>query len=1748
MKIVKRVLSFVTAVVMTFTLLVPLQVSAYSSNQRASAMVTYFKDNATISEDSLTEEDVRLFGLYISNFYKPIGTNQNNISPIIKDAISKIKGGSSLTDTDNQLVEQLSSIIINNMLKQSVALQNGEGSTTTLADFLCGDESKSQLNYNGKKIFTDGSIEIADGDVDAGSTLDISSMTTFLRAIILSEAEKAYPDGAWLDKVFNEYANYVLYLTPFGDIIAKKLDDNAFIVVLPACLNWYSYSESEVKIPLMSSFLLSKCKIHDEVGATATKEGYDDMPGLTVTKSNNYFADNTDLAITKVRRYMSGDYEFYSNGILTKNVFDYGKSSYCITWGDYVNQTLKYLKDNDTLKALNSTYEPLTEDYSAFARRVVNLYNTVWLDSSFINDEMTLFSSENEPVQCNIYAKDNAENSLKSWYYESVETISYVFKRDWVKRNVKLNFNKCAGDSIYYEIVYRFGDETVENNSGIKEIIQFIRQSKSGKTASGIMPYAEMFYTYMFLRDTSESGGKVTWLPAMIMERSAASDNLAESTGDGEGVDKDLGLKLKANEMLDSLKALINPSYNEAKGTFLDSMIGAWVLKQHRKMLGITNMSATVSSDSQAYSGFSGHVTTPRLRDVELTANFLEHYRDIYFTLLAILLLFTIFMIMLHMRSLGQAIATFIVMAIILVLPQSTIDLTVQLSNTVNEQLFNNRFNYWAILQHQMALSGSLQEDSDGILDAAQNTATNMNSYYSDTGVRLKWLSPKKYNTAELLLKNTEDPDVEGSNMFKWLFKEYMNQEAYSDEAGATYVYRTYTSLAQDAESLYQEVKDNVSGAYNMQGAFGPYLQGNDYLNNLFAYEPRSAEDSAGNQMTDRFGNPVVVFGSSANNGGKYTKETDIKTSFYESGRLTCLYQGMDQIFADSTGVNAALQHNTAVSTGTGDDYYVKLQPAGVEASLFEPGGELYNYGLYSESPYYYFYNTLRSIQLTDKENEVGANAGDASFLSILLADSPYKVTEGELYGYYKDFLDLESLFTYVIPYLEAPNEFVIDWTDTYGLYYTDLIEPQSTEERKELMGKVWNLYSPWVDALYSEDIWSGKIRSGGFNENVLNAFSPYSYEGYGYRPMIFSEADMYYNGVSYNDLSEVEKKIQKVLEMTYVDFRYLANYANFSDETLASAAAMIATFNFNTVFSQNKMYGTDITLYPQGYEMKSFSYDAFLRLIMLNSTGASPMSSTDIYTQIVRNTSVLTGIVLLITDFLAVYVVPAAKFAYVVGAFVLSLIMCIGIYLQKIDKAFEVVVNAIIVPMLMFFGVSFGHAACTAMLMGEGLTEYVGSQSGAWVTGDPTISLVILMVINGATSVILIKMLIKLINTLIAWCKDTVGTMAGMVAAVGGAITAKVAEFAATGRVSFSGATTAQQDKEAQWRQKNGVGYRAAPQSMPKSSASGSVPTSLSRKLAATGKNIGGAVATGAKKLSSSTVGKVARTGGAVAVGALGGLATATIGKVGYGVERAGQGIKHTFSNVGTRVSTAVDSVKLQKQTQIAEAKFGNVLKNAQKKKETALEKAPQYVKDYESALNTYNREKVKVAASKLAAQQFSLADYAKTLNPKYTVDDLTSKDKAAFVKERANRILEANAKEKALEETRYGKSVVNEDGLTVHMGGFESALTDKLRDDFVNNKKQWKQASQSALYVKQADITNKEIAKARVNLRADNVKRQAEIDARMYNKANEQLSENIKLREKYGIGLGIGLSVRNGALNAFNNVWSKPKDESNK
>ena len=80
---------------------------------------------------------------------------------------------------------------------------------------------------------------------------------------------------------------------------------------------------------------------------------------------------------------------------------------------------------------------------------------------------------------------------------------------------------------------------------------------------------------------------------------------------------------------------------------------------------------------------------------------------------------------------------------------------------------------------------------------------------------------------------------------------------------------------------------------------------------------------------------------------------------------------------------------------------------------------------------------------------------------------------------------------------------------------------------------------------------------------------------------------------------------------------------------------------------------GQSYILYPQGYEAKAFTYDAYLRLVIAESSGEpiqvdSATGDTSIYKRVISKTSLFFGIFLLINDVLSVYIMPCLKVASV--------------------------------------------------------------------------------------------------------------------------------------------------------------------------------------------------------------------------------------------------------------------------------------------------------------------------------------------------------------------------------------------------------------------------------------------------------------------------------------------------------------------
>lgn len=390
---------------------------------------------------------------------------------------------------------------------------------------------------------------------------------------------------------------------------------------------------------------------------------------------------------------------------------------------------------------------------------------------------------------------------------------------------------------------------------------------------------------------------------------------------------------------------------------------------------------------------------------------------------------------------------------------------------------------------------------------------------------------------------------------------------------------------------------------------------------------------------------------------------------------------------------------------------------------------------LYTESPFYYFYDAL-------KYRYQGLNGG---FKSALLMQQVFNVTDSDVQnanGKTRDFLDLQGLFTDVIPYLAQANQYVDGWTSVNGKSiegydfangtYSQSSQAQyiDAQNKKAQLQQVWNIYSPWVDGLYDLDVMNKKAGIARKKVTVANTLNPGAYDEVG-RPMIWSEADMTAKNYNVSDLTDIEMRMQRVLNNTAKDLMYLTNYHDLDDEVLITAAAMFATFNFDREFSQTNIVGNSVTLYPQGFELKNFNYDAFMRLTLMNSTGESIMGDQDLYVRILSKTSFFTGLFLIVEDLLAVVIIPAAKMIVLLMLLFLGLLMCVSSVVNPPEKLLKTLSNSFLMPTVLFMIFSMAFSFVVSLFTGEGLTAYVGNKMPSITTNDPTITILLLIVVG---------------------------------------------------------------------------------------------------------------------------------------------------------------------------------------------------------------------------------------------------------------------------------------------------------------------------------------------------------------------------------------------------------------------------------
>ena len=384
---------------------------------------------------------------------------------------------------------------------------------------------------------------------------------------------------------------------------------------------------------------------------------------------------------------------------------------------------------------------------------------------------------------------------------------------------------------------------------------------------------------------------------------------------------------------------------------------------------------------------------------------------------------------------------------------------------------------------------------------------------------------------------------------------------------------------------------------------------------------------------------------------------------------------------------------------------------------------------------------------------------------------------------------------TTVITDIVGPSNEYIDMGGKDGETYREVSKDWSEEEVYKFwhnynVAVIFNAYSTWVDTMY--DCGYAKpttINIGGTKKHIENPLDPTCYyysvvtdergnqsivaDG---RPMVFSRSEMGYYGLQWNDLTRVEQKIITVQENVYEKAIDLMNYYNFDDDVLVSSYAMLQLFEFNKEFSQNSVIGQSYVMYPQSYELKAFTYDAYLRLIIANTTGDDLQAEEgrSLYERTMENSSITFGILLIILDVICVYLIPAFKVFFLVALFFMSVMLIVASAVKIELNILQVTWKSLIFPLLSFSAVSIGLAFLVSLFMSNGAKGVTGELTPTIQLGDPTMVIAVMIVVNAIALYLYYKICKQAAKDFIKYTKAIMsnigGTVVGAFKAVGAA------------------------------------------------------------------------------------------------------------------------------------------------------------------------------------------------------------------------------------------------------------------------------------------------------------------------------------------------------------------------------------------
>lgn len=1409
---------------------------------------------------TLTDDELQTIGIFLSNFYKPMQTCVNanddeinrkleeqeiealvscgfdrDIATALANAVKKYSSSTSL-DSNNKLKYKTAIKKDNKGSK----VEYGTEEDCSYANFVGCMVYGGQILYNGKVIldFGAGTYDTDyDGDVPNVSNAETNEektarlVTTFFLenmdikgnksgVSIINSAGDVIKDEARFNEMSKQLSandldkihisNSWLSMDCFGNVIMDC--GTAQVVVIPACMNPYVFQIKKGSDGTSNAYNLLNLQTINAWGTIkiieeAEKDGKKYREIQTARSGNIASFQNTEMwnLCTGMSQssFKGKGFAFWADSSFDSLSF-FNKATYgFLTHYEVEDEKIKLVTDEveetwwfgDTDMPEFPTYVGGTgiggQNYfnlgSNFSR---NGYNG---DGGYVCDYLTV---DDLGAYSNEMDSDDSSGIVEGDLFQDVASI---------KQFIAISLSPSQ-DSFYAKL------------------------KENGKAFA-----QNIFLTYVYMFSNYKNN---TWDARGVTCKLNLGDALPKPNAKNVFADIEIDT---TQQLLDEGLSLAVLWMHPEKGL---ELVTAWVNNKvssvltgvHEKILGSNIANNTTATNK--YIGFSGYVTMPELNDLSWTAAILEKYNSYSVLIIVIMIILLFGYAMIGRIAPFKIVTTGLIFAFLMALPPVLINGTISITNQFSDRLYGQKFIYWGLVQHENYISDINEAANSGSYEDylttlfKQRYAEN-NSTSSNVSIRLKWMCPKKDNYVQNL-KETVEGDT-GSAFFSQIVGALSNSsgithEDYSESDNKVYLYRSYTDISNWARYTYMAyageedwVEQSVDGVPSIK----KYTDDNLKTAKDLGFNYKGVADDPLNRI-----NPLNCSATIKDYLDKYTSSDAIRKK-----------ANLDTFLGIPTGSFKALNQ---INNGEAD----------VEDLAITYFSEL------SESPFYFFaynlydqgmnwedddategfkclalnesFDNANSVTNNDvEEGDDGTEDNSDNTSGVVNPDVADTIDEvkgmeegqekeaaemgdetndgyfynmsqgivdkgGNGYGEIRDYMDMRTLFTVVIPYLKECNDMVLDYDKAFGLRTYDgySYDPKdsSNYETKEDKRKFWvnvctaqmfNLYTPWVDAMYDcKYAKSESVRVAGEKEFIEDPLNPADYPKE--RPMIFSESERVYYGIKETQLTSVEQKIIEIEKNSYERLFQLMNYYTFHDTVITSAAAMIETFEFNKTFSQDSFLSDSYVLYPQAYELKNFSYDAFLRLILAQSTGEEIQASAsdgsltnkggNIYERVVKNSNMFCGLMLILNDAICIWLIPLAKFAFLLLIFTMSIVMLISCIIKiDISNMQATITKSLITPLAKFLALTIGHSFVVSCFMSEGNTAVTGATSPAITLGDPTMTLILMAIINGVVIFLFLKILIKLIRDTVTYVKaigqDVIGMAGGVLTMATGAV-----------------------------------------------------------------------------------------------------------------------------------------------------------------------------------------------------------------------------------------------------------------------------------------------------------------------------------------------------------------------------------------